>query len=246
MNERHKRGDGATHGDQALGTLKIARQAFKIGSELLARPVGGGSKLAVRRRQHREEALRHTTAANVQRTRALQRKDPTLRRIDARRELRGSAARIGNNDALASEVVRHAKKRQACLDLARNHLRFEPQLAQAVQQQGGIRRIARGTRARGADAHGPKGTRLVHKHAACGKHALDRRLAKAARRVDALAQIGNLGMFGRFHDRPGLDLRQHQSRRHRSQVDRRHLISFVAMRHCRLPSGRYSPLDATV
>ena len=77
------------------------------------------------------------------------------------------------------------KKRQACLDLARNHLRFEPQLAQAVQQQGGIGRIARGTRARGADAHGPKGMRLVHKHATRGEHTLDGRLAKAARRVHA-------------------------------------------------------------
>ena len=103
--------------------------------------------------------------------------------------------------------MRHAKKRQACLDLARNHLRFEPQLAQAVQQQGGIGRIARGTRARGADAHGPKGMRLVHKHATRGEHTLDGRLAKAARRVHALAQVGDLGMLGRFHDRPGLDLR---------------------------------------
>ena len=92
--------------------------------------------------------------------------------------------------------MRHAKKCQARLDLTRNHLWLKPQIAQAVQQQRGVGRIARGTRAGGADAHGPKGTRLVHKHAACGEHALDRRLAKAPRRVDALAQIGNLGMLG--------------------------------------------------
>ena len=101
----------------------------------------------------------------------------------------------------------HAKKRQARLDLARNHLRFEPQLAQAVQQQHGVGCIARGARARGADARGPKGTGFVHKHAARSKHALNGRLAKAPRRVHALAQVGNLGMLGRFHNRPGLDLR---------------------------------------
>ena len=103
--------------------------------------------------------------------------------------------------------MRHAKKRQARLNLARNHLWLKPQIAQAVQQQRGIGRIARGARACGADARGPKGTRLVHKHAACGEHALNGRLAKAARRVHALAQVGDLGMLGRFHDRPGLDLR---------------------------------------
>ena len=236
MNQRHESGDGATHRDQALCTLKIARQALKIGGELLARPVGSGSKLAVRRRQCREKPLRHAATTDVQRTRTLQREDPTLRCVHTRREFRGSAARIGNNDALAGKVVRHAKKRQARLDLARNHLRFEPQLTQAVQQQGGIGCIARGARACGANARGPKGTRLVHKHAACSEHALDRRLAKAARRVDALAQIGNLGVLGRFHDRPALDLGQHQSRRHRSQVDRRHLIAF-AICHCGPPPG---------
>ena len=245
MYQRHERGDGATHRDQALSTLKIVGQAFKIGGELLACPRGSGGKLTVRWRQCREKPLGHAATTDVQRARPFQRKDAALRRIDARRELCGSAARIGNNDALAGKVVRHAKKCQARLDLTRNHLWLKPQIAQAVQQQHGIRRIARGTRARGADAHGPKSTRLVHKHAACGEHALDRRLAKAPRRVDALAQIGNLGMLGRFHDRPGLDLRQHQSRRHRSQVDRRHLISF-AICHCGLPSGRYLPLDATV
>ena len=108
--------------------------------------------------------------------------------------------------------MRYAKKRQARLNLARNHLRFEPQIAQTVQQQRGIGRIARGTRAGGADARGPKGTSLVHKHAARSEHALNGRLAKAPRRVHALAQVGDLGMLGRFHDRPGLDLRQHQSR----------------------------------
>ena len=101
----------------------------------------------------------------------------------------------------------HAKKRQARLDLARNHLRFEPQIAQTVQQQRGIGRIARGTRAGGADARGPKGTGFVHKHAARSEHALNGRLAKAPRRIHALAQVGDLGMLGRFHDRPGLDLR---------------------------------------
>ena len=245
MNECHECGDGAAHGDQALCTLKIARQALKIGGELLACPRGSGSKLAIRGRQRGEKALRHATATDVQRARSLQRKDAALRRIDARRELRGSAARIGNDDALACKVVRHAKKCQARLDLARNHLWFEPQLAQAVQQQRGIGRIARGTRARGADAHGPKGARLVHKRTARSEHTLNGRLAKAARRVHALAQVGNLGMLGRFHDCPGLDLRQHQSRRHRSQVDRGHLIAF-AICHCRLPSGRYLPLDTTV
>ena len=209
MNERHERGDGAAHGDQAFGALKVAGQAFKIGGELLTCPRGSGSKLAVRRRQRREEPLRHAATTDVQRTRALQRKDPTLRRIDARRELRGSAARIGNNDALASKVVRHAKKRQACLDLARNHLWLKSQIAQAVQQQRGIGRIARGARARGADARGPKGTGLVHKHSARSEHALNGRLAKAPRRIHALAQVGNLGMLGRFHDRPALDLGQH-------------------------------------
>ena len=103
--------------------------------------------------------------------------------------------------------MRHAKKRQACLDLARNHLWLEPQLAQAIQQQGGIGRIARSTRARGADTRGAKVARLVHKHAARSKHAPDGRLTKATRRVDTLAQVGNLGMLGRFHNRPALDLR---------------------------------------
>ena len=141
--------------------------------------------------------------------------------------------------------MRHAKKCQARLDLARNHLWLKPQITQAVQQQRGVGRIARSTRAGGADARGSKGTRLIHKHPARSEHALNGRLAKVPRRIDALAQVGNLGMLGRFHDRPGLDLRQHQSRRHRSQVDRRHLISF-AICHCGLPSGRYLPLDATV
>ena len=141
--------------------------------------------------------------------------------------------------------MRHAKKRQACLDLARNHLRLKPQLVQAVQQQGGVGRIARGARARGADARGAKGTRLVHKHTARSEYTLDSRLAKATRRVHALAQVGNLGMLGRFHNRSALDLGQHQSRRHRSQVDRGHLIAF-AICHCELPSGRYLPLDTTV
>ena len=245
MNECHERGDGAAHRNEAFGALKVAGQAFKIGGKLLACPRGSGSKLAIRGRQRGEKALRHAATTDVQRARSLQRKDAALRCIDARRELRGSAARIGNDDALASKVVRHAKKRQARLDLARNHLRFEPQLAQAVQQQRGVGRIARGTRAGGADARSPKGTGLVHKHSACGEHALDRRLAKAARRIHALAQVGNLGMLGRFHNRPALDLGQHQSRRHRSQVDRGHLIAF-AICHCGLPSGRYLPLDTTV
>ena len=240
VDQRHERSDGTAHRDQALCTLIIARQALKIGGELLARPRGGNRELAVRGRQRREKPLRHATATDVQRARSLQRKDPALRSVYARRELRGATARIGDDNAFTGKVVRHAKKCQACLDLARNHLRFKPQLAQAVQQQCGVGRIARGTRAGGADARGPKGARLVHKHAACGEHALDRRLAKAARRVHALAQVGDLGMLERFHDRPGLDLRQHQSRRHRSQVDRGHLISF-AICHCGLPSGRYSP-----
>ena len=141
--------------------------------------------------------------------------------------------------------MRHAKKRQACLDLARNHLWLKPQIAQAVQQQCCVGRITRGARAGGADARGPKATSLVHKHAARSEHALNGRLAKAARRVHALTQIGNLGMLGRFHDCPALDLGQHQSRRHRSQVDRGHLIAF-AICHCELPSGRYLPLDTTV
>ena len=130
-----------------------------------------------------------------------------LRRVHARRELRGSAARIGNNDALAGKVVRHAKKRQACLDLARNHLWLKPQIAQAVQQQCCVGRIARGARAGGADARGPKGTSLVHKHSARSEHAFNGRLAKAARRVHALTQVGNLGMLGRVHNRSALDLR---------------------------------------
>ena len=138
-----------------------------------------------------------------------------------------------------------AEKRQARLDLARNHLWLKPQIAQTVQQQRGIGRIARGTRTRGADAHGPKGTGLVHKHVTRSEHTLDSRLAKAPRRVHALAQVGNLGMLGRFHNRSALDLGQHQSRRHRSQVDRGYLIAF-AICHCGLPSGRYLPLDTTV
>ena len=245
MNECHERRDGTAHRDQALCALKIARQALKIGSELLVCPVGSSRKLTVRWRQCREKPLGHAAATDVQRARSLQRKDAALRRIDARRELRGSATRIGNDDALACKVVRHAKKRQARLDLARNHLRLEPQLAQAVQQQRSIGRIARGARTRGANARGAKGTGLVHKHAARREHALNGRPAKAPRRIHALAQVGNLGMLRRFHDRPTLDLGQHQSRRHRPQVNRRHLISF-AIRHCRLPSGRYSPLDTTV
>ena len=92
--------------------------------------------------------------------------------------------------------MRHAKKRQARLDLARNHLWLKPQVAQTVQQQRGIGRIARGTRAGGANARGPKGTGLVHKHPARSEHALNGRLAKAPRRVHALAQVGNLGMLG--------------------------------------------------
>ena len=245
MDQSHQRSHRAAHRDQAFGALKVTGQAFKIGGELLARPVGGGSKLAVRRRQRGEKPLGHAAATDVQRARSLQRKDAALRRIDARREFRGPAARIRDDDALAGKVVRHAKKRQARLDLARNHLWFEPQLAQAVQQQRGIGRIARGTRARGADAHGPKGARLVHKRTARSEHTLNGRLAKAARRVHALAQVGNLGMLGRFHNRSALDLGQHQSRRHRSQVDRGHLIAF-AICHCGLPSGRYLPLDTTV
>ena len=132
MYQRHERGDGATHRDQALSALKIARQALKIGSELLACPRGSGSKLVVRRRQHREKPLGHAATTDVQRARPFQRKDAALRRIDTRRELCGSATRIGNNDALAGKVVRHAKKCQARLDLTRNHLWLKPQIAQAV------------------------------------------------------------------------------------------------------------------
>ena len=133
MNECHERGDGTTHRDQALGTLKVDRQTLKVARKLLVCPAGSSRKLVRRRRQCREKPLGHATTTNVQRARSLQRKDAALRCIDARRELRGSAARIGNNDALAGKVVRHAKKRQARLDLARNHLRLESQLAQAVQ-----------------------------------------------------------------------------------------------------------------
>ena len=193
---------------------------LKIGGELLACPRGSGSKLAIRGRQRGEKALRHATATDVQRARSLQRKDAALRSVYARHELRGAAARIRDDDALAGKVVRHAKKRQARLDLARNHLWFEPQLAQAVQQQGGIGRIARGTRARGADARGPKGTRLIHKHTTRFEHTLNGLLAKAARRVHALAQVGNLGMLGRFHDRPGLGLRQQYNDELQKSVDK--------------------------
>ena len=245
MDQSHQRSHRAAHRDQAFGALKVDRQALKIGGELIACPRGSGSKFAIRGRQRGEKALRHATATDVQRARSLQRKDAALRSVYARRELRGATARIRDDDALAGKVVRHAKKCQARLDLARNHLWFEPQLAQAVQQQRSIGRIARGTRARAADARGPKGTRLIHKHTTRIEHTLNGRLAKAARRVHALAQVGNLGMLGRFHNRPGLDLGQHQSRRHRSQVDRGHLIAF-AICHCGLPSGRYLPLDTTV
>ena len=103
--------------------------------------------------------------------------------------------------------MRHAKKRQARLDLARNHLWLKSQIAQAVQQQRGIGRIARGARARGANARGPKGTCLIHKHPARSEHALNGRLAKAPRRIHALAQVGDLRMLERFHNRPALDLR---------------------------------------
>ena len=45
VDQRHERGDGAAHRDQALGALKVAGQALKIGGELLACPRGGGRKL---------------------------------------------------------------------------------------------------------------------------------------------------------------------------------------------------------